>query len=417
MTFLGTRRAQICQSPALGMPHPHGPRAVTLGAVMPEHHLSDAELCALVRRAFRPTAADRALAVITDLPATEADDRPAWRQRRELARDWARRLAGCRDELGLDTDFYLYHAVAANNADLPPAAWPHRGERLPATARELDAATTLPFETVFEGHSILIAPTELSATAPLKLAAPRYGFRAATMPGFQSAMIPALRLDFAEVDRRVRHLKSLLDDASAAYFRFETNAGTAMLELDLRYRTAHASSGLLAEPGTAGNLPSGEAYIVPYEGEREGEPSRSAGVLPVQLGDEVVSYRIEANRAVAVLSDGPASREQAAYLAREPAYGNVAELGLGVLAELGVAPIGEILIDEKLGLHIAFGRSDHFGGQVGAAQFSSPSAAVHVDRVYLSETQPKVQVRSLVLETPGGRTMPLMRDQRYALVP
>jgi phosphoribosylaminoimidazole-succinocarboxamide synthase len=33
---------------------------------------------------------------------------------------------------------------------------------------------------------------------------------------------------------------------------------------------------------------------------------------------------------------------------------------------------------EKLGLHIAFGRSDHFGGQVGAAKFSKPEEVVHV---------------------------------------
>ena len=286
---------------------------------------------------------------------------------------------------------------------------------MPAAAADLDTVTAEPFASVFESHSIVIAPTQYSATAPLKIAAARYGFRAATMPRFSPAMIPALKLDYVEIDRRVRRLKAMLDRASAAYFRFETDSGTAMLEVDLRYRTAHASSGLLHEPGTAGNLPSGEAYIVPYEGERPGETSRSVGVLPVQLGDEVVTYQVEGNRAVAVLSDGERSREQRAYLAREPAYGNLAELGLGVLDDFGIEPIGEILLDEKLGLHIAFGRSDHFGGQVGPAQFSSSSAAVHIDRVYLRETQPLVQVRSIVLEIPGSETLPLMRDQRYAI--
>ncbi len=377
--------------------------------------LTGAELGALVQRVFGPTARDTAIAVLTDLPETAAADLAAWRQRREMAWEWARHLQGQRTTLGLETHLYLYPSVGMNNADLPPSAWPHLGGSLPVSAAALAVATAEPLESIYSGHSILVAPTQFSTTAPLKIAARQYGFRAATMPGFGAAMIPALKLDYVEIDRRVRRLKTLLDQATAAYFRFETDSGSAMLELDLRYRTAHASSGLLREPGTAGNLPSGETYIVPYEGERPGDPSRSAGVLPVQLGDEVVLFQIEANRAVSVLSEGEESRKQAAYLAREPAYGNLAELGLGVLADFGIRPIGEILIDEKLGLHIAFGRSDHFGGQIGAAQFSSPSAVVHIDRVYLRETQPRVQVRSIVLEMPGAETLPLMRDQQYAI--
>ncbi len=378
-------------------------------------NLTDGELLSLIGRVFHPLATDTGIAIVTDLPATRSDDNPDWQRRRELALDWARRLDGMSAELGFGADFYLYQSVGFNNANLPPAAWPHRGERLPASAEYFDTVTAEPFESVFSAHSILIAPTEFSTTAPLKIAAARYGFRAATMPGFSTAMVDALKLDYLEVDRRVRRMKALLDRASSAYFRFETDAGAVMLELDLRHRLAHASSGVVKVPGTAGNLPSGEAYIVPYEGEINGDNSRSAGVLPVQLGDEVVTFRIEGNRAVAVESKGAASRQQAAYLAREPAYGNLAELGLGVLADFGIQPIGQLLLDEKLGLHIAFGRSDHFGGQVGPDQFSSPEEAVHIDRVYLTETQPKVQIRSMVLEMPGGDTLPVMRDQRYAV--
>ena len=373
---------------------------------MPIDSLTDSELRALLERVFQPSGRDTRVAVLADLPATETDDRRGWKERRELAWDWARRL---------DADFYLYPAVGLNNGDLPPDAWRHRAGPLPAAARGLDTVTAEPFGSLFATHSIVIAPTEYSATAPLKIAAKELGFRAATMPRFSPAMIPALRLDYVEVDRRVRRLKDLLDRAKSACFRFETDGGAAMLEIDLRHRTAHASSGLLQEPGTAGNLPSGEAYVVPYEGELSGDPSRSAGVLPVQFGDEIVSYRIENNRAVEVLSDGERSRAERAYLAREPAYGNLAELGLGVLDDFGIEPIGEILLDEKLGLHIAFGRSDHFGGQVGPAQFTSNSAAVHIDRVYLAATQPRIQVRSMVLAMPGEEVLQLMRDQRYAI--
>ena len=78
-------------------------------------------------------------------------------------------------------------------------------------------------------------------------------------------------------------------------------------------------------------------------------------------------------------------------------------------------PIGEILLDEKLGLHIAFGRSDHFGGQVGPAQFSGPDAVIHIDRVYVPETQPDVKVRTVDLAMADGTTVALMRDGAYTV--
>ena len=85
---------------------------------------------------------------------------------------------------------------------------------------------------------------------------------------------------------------------------------------------------------------------------------------------------------------------------REPAYANLAELGLGVLGDFGLEPCGEILLDEKLGLHIAFGRSDHFGGTVGPDDFSGPDAVIHLDRVYIQETQPRVNVKEVRLLGP-----------------
>jgi len=265
---------------------------------------------------------------------------------------------------------------------------------------------------VLGSHQILLAPTEFSTTAPLKLQAKTYGYRAATMPGFAASMLPALRLDFGEIDRQVQALKRRLDRATGADVEFAVGGAVHRLHLDLRYRTAHASGGLFPEPAMAGNLPSGEAYIVPYEGEK-GEPSRTAGLLPVQLGSEVVLYRIERNKAVAVESRGPKSAEEAEKIRTEPAYANIAEAGFGVLSAMGIRPIGEMLLDEKLGFHIAFGRSDHFGGAIGPKDFSSPDKVIHIDRIYIPETQPQVQVRSIdVLDADGSRER-LMENGSY----
>jgi hypothetical protein len=378
--------------------------------------LSADELVQLIRRVFRPGPDDRALAILIDLPDAALPDHQGWRARRALAAGWARELAAAGGALGIEVGLFGYRNVRANNAELPDRAWQVDPDRLPATADELDERRSLRFEEVLATHRLVIAPTELSTTAPLKRLAPRLGFRAATMPGFTTAMVPALRLDYHEVDRRVRLLKGLLDRAEAAELVFLVDgAERTDLHLDLRHRTAHASSGLLHEPGTAGNLPSGEAYIVPYEGERPGDPSQSAGVLPIQLGDEVVSYRIEANQAVAVDSEGPASDAARRLLAAEPATGNLAELGLGVLADFGVKPIGQVLLDEKLGLHLAFGRSDHFGGRVGPKDFSRPEAVIHQDHVFLPELQPRVVASHVELEMADGSRLELMRGGSYSV--
>jgi len=375
--------------------------------------LSGEQLAALVERVFRVRPTDRALAILVDLPDAARPDTPAWKERREMAAGWADRLVPMRERLGMDVHLVLYRNVRTNNADLPESAWFYAGKPLPATADELDPASQVPFSSIFQSHSILIAVTELSPTAPLKLMGRNYSFRAATMPGFSPAMIPSLRLDYEEINRRVLRLKALLDRAEGADLVFQVENGPeCRLFLDLRHRTAHASGGLLHDPGTAGNLPSGEAYVVPYEGEIEGDPSRSSGHLPVQFGDEVVIYEIDRNSALRVTGSGEAARLEADHIVREPAYGNIAELGLGVLSDFGVEPCGSLLLDEKLGLHIAFGRSDHFGGRIGAAQFSRPEEVVHIDRVYLPSVQPRVRVRSVDLHSPGLDT-PLMRDGRF----
>jgi leucyl aminopeptidase (aminopeptidase T) len=376
--------------------------------------LSGEELVALVQRVFQPQADETAMAILVDLPDARVPDEPGWAERRAIAAEWAETLQVHRSELGLDTHLVVYPNVHTNNGDLPERAWLHAGGPLPA-AEALDPAASISFADLYASHPILIAITKFSATAPLKLAAKKHPIRAATMPGFRADMIPALRLDYTEVNRRVNLLKDLLDRAEGADFRFGTPAGPCELHVDLRHRTGHASGGLLPKPGVAGNLPSGEAYIVPYEGEREGDPSRTAGVMPVQFGVEIVRYRIAANQALEVISEGPKSREEAALLAREPAYGNLAELGLGVLSAFGVKPIGEILLDEKLGLHLAFGRSDHFGGQVGPAQFSGPDAVIHIDRVYVPETQPDVKVLGVDLAMADGSRIALMREGEYAV--
>lgn len=384
-----------------------------MSTVTPLLVLSGEELCRLVERVFAPTPTERRLAVLVDLPDSRRPDHSRWSTRRTLAEGWVQALqTGCGGRF--EARLFGYPHVGANNADLPEFLWPIDGGQLPPTADGLDPARAMSRDEVLSTYPLVLAPTELSATAPLKLLGRRLGFRGATMPGFRAAMVPALRLDFDEVDRRVQVLAKLLETAEHAELFTTTPRGRHHLRIDLRWRSAHASSGLLRERGMVGNVPSGEAYIVPYEGERAGVPSTTAGELPIQFGEDVALLQIEGNRVVALDGGGSGGDELAALLQREPATTNIAELGLGVLAELGIDPIGATLLDEKLGLHLALGRSDHFGGTVGAAQFSSPDRVVHQDYVYLPATQPLVHVESLDVWV-DGQPVAVLRADRYVV--
>ncbi len=382
--------------------------------------LSAKELAALIRRVFQPRPDERSLAFLVDLPDAVIGDTPAWKTRRRMVAEWAAGLSGLVG-FPLRVHLVLYRNAHTNNGDLPALAWdvnPTAGpDALPANAEAMAGHPATPFPDLLMSHPMFVAPTQFSATAPLKLAAKTGAFRAATMPGFSAAMIPALRLDYEEIDRRVHLLKSLLDDATMATCRFLVDGTVAReLRLDLRHRTAHASGGVFPNAGVAGNLPSGETYIVPYEGERAGDPSQSEGLLPVELEGQVVTYRIVGNKAVEVLeSSSEVARREARLIVEEPAYANLAELGLGVLDAFGVEPTGEILLDEKLGLHIAFGRSDHFGGQVGPAAFSGPNAVVHIDRVYVPKIQPRVRAVDVELRASTGTLVPVIQDGRYVV--
>jgi hypothetical protein len=130
----------------------------------------------------------------------------------------------------------------------------------------------------------------------------------------------------------------------------------------------------------------------------------------VQFGDEIVVYRVEGNRAVEVLTEGEYSDVERGKLIAEPAYGNIAELGHGVLGEFGCTAVGSLLMDEKLGMHVAFGRSEHFGGIVSPASFNDPKNVVHIDRVYVPSLQPDIVVREATLRYADGRVETIMRD-------
>jgi leucyl aminopeptidase (aminopeptidase T) len=74
---------------------------------------------------------------------------------------------------------------------------------------------------------------------------------------------------------------------------------------------------------------------------------------------------------------------------------------------------GNVLEDEKAGFHWAYGRSDHLGGRVGIADFSSPANLVHQDIVYAKQSP--ISVASADLVEASGRRIPIIKDGAYVL--
>jgi leucyl aminopeptidase (aminopeptidase T) len=325
---------------------------------------------------------------MSDLPHGEYADNEKWADRREMAREWHSAFQRLGTEQGFDVHPLLtYPATGAHSAPLP-----QEGEMDGQRAR---------LEDILSETNIVVAITEYSATAPLIDFGQKFpNLRVASMPGVMKSMEQtALAADYSEVARKSHTLANRLDQAVGAKVEFSTGH---QLYFDLRDRQAEADDGRLHADKKGLrliNLPSGEACIAPYEGELEGQPSKTEGTIPVMYDDELVLFRVQENRIVEVIGDGPQAAQKQDYFAVDQARRNIAELGLGCNDKAVIS--GNLLEDEKvLGMHWAYGRSDHIGGTVGVSDFSDPSHVVHYDIIYPKGG--RIEIVSLVLKYEDG---------------
>ncbi len=352
---------------------------------------------------FAPVAGEKAL-VMTDVPTPARPDHAAWRDRRQMAAEWRAGLEAIGRRIGFEVlPLATYPATGAHGAAFPPAAELGRSEV--AMASLLDQV------------SLVVALTEYSPTAALSdVCRRRPGadvFRAASCPGIEKRMErTSLAADYGEVARRCRILKEAFLTAERAEVEFSTGH---RCRFDLRFRTAEADDGYLHRDKSDDlpviNLPSGETFQVPYEGEKPGIPSRTAGHLPVGEGGETIVLRVEGNRIAEVIGRGPVAERYRSFFGEDPARGNVAELAFGCNDRAVVT--GNVLEDEKAGFHWAYGRSDHLGGVTGVAAFRSGKSVVHQDIVYAKGNPIGVARADLV--TAEGKRTAVIRDTSYVL--
>jgi leucyl aminopeptidase (aminopeptidase T) len=339
--------------------------------------------------------------ILVDQPHGKLVDNQGWEQRREMAKEWQmafQKLAKKRDLTVLP--LLTYQATGAHNAPLPEFG-------------EMDAHS-VNLEDVVSGINIAVSLTEYSATAPLIKFSEKFPqFRAASMPTVSRSMeSTALLADYSEVARKCAILGEKLDRAIKARLEFSTSH---QLMIDLRDRKAEVDDGQLPADKTGVrviNLPSGEAFSAPYEGELDGQPSLTQGEMPMLYGDDLLVLQIQENRVIELLNEGPAAQKLAAWLEVDSARKNLAELGLGCNDKAVVT--GNVLEDEKvLGVHLALGRSDHIGGTVGVENFSDPAYVVHWDIVYPRGGE--IEVVRLVFDYEDGGQEEIIRDGNYTL--
>jgi hypothetical protein len=346
------------------------------------------DLVRLLDDVFAPEPGERVI-VAVDVPRPGVADRPEWQDRRAWAGEWKQAFESLGARRGFATmELLTYPATGANNAELPARA-EHGGRTVPLVGTLLES-------------TLAVFLTEFSATAPLDgVCHQKEDFRAASMPGIARRMQDsALAADYREVARRCQALEEALRGASALEVTFQTGHHC---DFDLRFRRAEADDGSLPrhKPGDRViNLPSGETFIVPYEGEQAGIGSETAGVIPIRENDELVLFHVAANRIARVEGVGTAAQRFRQFFAVDATRTNIAEVAFGCNDRAVVT--GNVLEDEKAGFHWAFGRSDHLGGTVGVANFASPATVVHQDIVYAKGNP--IQVAEAVVVRPGGRT-------------
>jgi leucyl aminopeptidase (aminopeptidase T) len=346
---------------------------------------------------FDPQAGEVA-AIMVDLPHDELTDNDEWQARRTMAERWRTELT----ELAHEKNFVVlplitFDATGVNNAQLP-----REGTR---------AGVRFRFERLGAEATLLLAMTEFSASAPLIGWTKRFpNLRVASMPRVAPRMeSTALAADYIHVARSCARLRDALCSACFADFQFSTGD---RFRFDFRFRRPEVDDGHLpstAPPPRLINLPSGEAYVAAYEGERN-TASVTSGILPVPWHDRIVRVRVNQNRVEEVIGDDASARGLREFLFADPGRRNVAELGLGCNPSAQVT--GNVLEDEKAGPHIALGRSEHLGGTIGPNAFSHPAHVWHEDFVYARGCP--VQIDHLNLVDSDGRSELLFAQGSYA---
>lgn len=330
---------------------------------------------------FKPQRGD-IVTFMTDVPHGNIADDPAWKETREMAAEWQNTIAQLANKFGITVNPLVSYSATGSG-----------GAGLPATA--MMGNETVDTENIVSDSNIIISMPKFSATAPLSVVAQKTKKqRVCSMPGVIKDMEnTGLSADYLEISRKCKAIGPYFEKAIGAEVEFSTGHKCYFdISAD---QEVHLSDGLLwpdRAPFTT-NLPGGEVYTVP----NEAPGSKTCGELPQKFNGELVVYVVKENKIVDVKGDGPKAKELKEKFKADTAWQNIAEFAIGCNDKAKIR--GITLEDEKAGFHWAYGRSDHFGGNVGVKDFKT--TVIHQDVIYAKGCP--IECKSLVTITTDGK--------------
>ena len=213
---------------------------------------------------------------------------------------------------------------------------------------------------------VVLCPTSKSLThTEARRAATAAGARVGTLPGVTEAiMVRCMNADYQRIADRTHRLCATMADI--AVIRVRAGGGTD-ITLPVKGRQPIASTGLFTKRGQFGNLPTGEAYLAPLEGQSNGVVVVDGSMAGVGVVTKPIRIVVRDGQATDI-TGGPEAAQLIALLEPHGRAGrNLAEFGIGTNDRAQLS--GVILEDEKVmgTIHIAFGDNKSMGGTVRVA--------------------------------------------------
>lgn len=292
---------------------------------------------------------------------------------------------GVMDQLGLTGgELFCYKMTKGSNLDLDDEAYSPDGR-------------VLSFEKdIYPHYDILLCISTNSATAPLTASAKVHNFRGATMHGLNEIILNSgLSVDYNEVSKRAERLRQGMSNADAIEIDFKIKGELYQLRIELNGQDAQKSHGLCRTGPDIANLPAGEVYYVPTNGE---------GHFPMKLEDgSIALLTVKGARVVeAQFVEGNPETVKAfdQRVKTDHATGFLGELGFGT--ELYPIADHDIQDEKAFGtFHVATGRNDHLGGDITTDKFKEKDNATHDDILFSPHKTPEIDAPTVRLYKDG----------------
>ena len=186
------------------------------------------------------------------------------------------------------------------------------------------------------------------------------GSRYASMPLFDFAMLEGpMGTDWKALSKKTLAIAKMVNKAETIEVTTPNGSG---LTVSKKGRKALADTGILTKPGAFGNLPAGEVFFAPLEGNAQ-------GVLvlewaPTRQLNKAITLLIKDGIVQEVSGDDPYAAVLKAKLAERPENRNIAELGIGTNS-MAKRPDNILESEKILGtIHVALGDNSSFGGKI-----------------------------------------------------